>query len=165
LNKYSGFTTVAALPEFGYSYTEYNPTIQVRASLREVDVSPKAAREVCAAIKGLSLDKAKALLEDVIDLKRPIPFRRYKKKVPHRRGLVGFYAGRYPVKAAKMILKLLENLEANAEFKGLDVSRIEIVHAAAYSGRKIKKYFPRAFGRSTPNFKVLVHIEVVGEER
>lgn len=152
------------MPQFGYSYTEYNPTLQVRASLREVDISPKAAREVCAAIKGLNLDKARALLQDVIAFKRAIPYKRYKKKVPHRRQLSGFYAGRFPIKAAKLMLKLLDNLEANADFKGLDVTRLKIVHAAAYPGRKIKKYFPRAFGRSSPNFKVLVHIEVVGEE-
>ena len=152
------------MPQFGYSYTEYNPTLQVRASLREVDVSPKAAREVCEAIKGLSLDKARALLQDVMAFKRAIPYKRYKKKVPHRRQLSGFYAGRFPVKVAKLMLKLLDNLEANADFKGLDVTRLKIVHATAYPGRKIEKYFSRAFGRSSPNFKILVHIEVVGEE-
>jgi large subunit ribosomal protein L22 len=152
------------LPEFGYSYTGYNPTLQVRASLREVDVSPKAAREVCEAIKGLRLEKARALLEDVIALKQAIPFRRYKKKVSHKGQVEKFYAGRYPVKAAKLMLKLLDNLEANADFKGLDITRIRIVHASAYPGRKIKKYFPRAFGRSSPDFKTLVHIEIVGEE-
>lgn len=152
------------MPQFKYSYAEYNPTSQARASLREVDISPKAAREVCEAIKGLNLDKAKALLKDVIAFKRAIPYKRYKKKVPHRRQLNGFYSGRFPVKVAKLMLKLLDNLEANADYKGLDVTRLKIVHAAAYPGRKIKKYFPRAFGRTSPHFKVLVHVEVVGEE-
>ncbi len=160
----AGLLRCGELPQFGYSYVAYNPTLQVRASLREVDVSPKAAREVCEAIKGLNLDKARALLQDVISFKKAIPYRRYKKKVPHRRQLNSFYAGRFPVKAAKLVLKLLDNLEANADFKGLDVTRLKIIHAAAYPGRKIKKYFPRAFGRSSSNFKVLVHIEVVGEE-
>lgn len=152
------------MPKFGYSYIGYNPTLQVRASLREADVSPKAAREVCEAVKGLKLERARSLLEDVIALKQAIPFRRYKKKVSHKDQVEKFYAGRYPVKAAKLMLKLLDNLEANADFKGLDITRIKIVHAAAYPGRKVKKYFPRAFGRSSPDFKTLVHIEIIGEE-
>ena len=153
------------MPEFGYTFTRYDPALHVRASLREVDISPKEAREVCAALVGLKLDGARALLEDVINLKRAIPFRRYKKKVGHRRQLQGFYAGRYPVKIAKMMLKLLDSLEANAEYRGLDISRLHIIHAAAYPGRKLKRTIPRAFGRTTAKDKVLVHVEIVGAER
>ncbi len=153
------------MPEFGYTFTRYDPALHVRASLREIDVSPKEAREVCAALVGLPLDKARALLEDVIKFKRAIPFRRYKKKVGHRRQLQGFYAGRYPIKTAKMLMELLDSLEANAEYKGLDISRLQIIHAAAYPGRKLKRSTPRAFGRTTPRNKVLVHLEVVGAER
>ena len=151
------------MPEFGYSLKaegEY-----VKASAREVNVSPKATREVCKAIKGLRLDDARRFLEEVIAMKRAVPFRRYKKKVGHRSGLQGFYAGRYPVKAAKAVLRVLENLEANAEFKGMDLDRLVIFHAAAYPGMKIKDYFPRAFGRSSPNFRTLVHIELAGREK
>lgn len=150
------------MPEFGYSIKvegEY-----VKASAREANISPKAAREVCRAIEGLRLDDARRLLEEVISMKRPIPFRRYKKKVGHRSGLQDFYAGRYPVKAAKAVLKVLDNLEANAEFKGMDVNNLIIFHASAYPGMKIKDYFPRAFGRSSPNFRTLVHVELAGRE-
>lgn len=153
------------MPEFGYTFTRYDSALHVRASLREIDVSPKEAREVCAALVGLPLDKARALLEDVIKFKRAIPFRRYKKKVGHRRQLQGFYAGRYPIKTAKMLMELLDSLEANAEYKGLDISRLQIIHAAAYPGRKLKRSTPRAFGRTTSRNKVLVHVEVVGAER
>ena len=152
------------MPHFGYSFQGYDPAVHVRASLREVDVSPKEAREVCAAIVGMKIDKARRLLEEVIQLKTPIPFRRYHRKVGHKRQLQGFYAGRYPVKVAKAMLKLLDSLEANAEYKGMDPSRIKIIHAAAYPGRKLKRFIPRAFGRATPRNKVLVHIELVGAE-
>jgi large subunit ribosomal protein L22 len=69
------------------------------------------------------------------------------------------------VKAAKAVLKVLLNAEANAEYKGLDVSRLWVVHAAAHKGMKIKSYIPRAFGRASPWFEQLVHVELGLEER
>ena len=104
-------------------------------------------------------------LREVIALKRPVPFRRFHGKVAHRRQLQGWPAGRYPVKAAKAILKVLENAKANAEYKGLDTSRLVIIHAAAQQGPKIKRYVPRAFGRAAPFFEQLTHVEIVVEER
>jgi len=134
----------------------------VRASGRELRISPKAAREICAAIKGMMLDEAKEYLSQVIAKKRAVPYRRYKKKLPHRRGLGG--AGRYPVKAASRILEVLENAEANAEYKGFDIERLRIIHASAYPGAKIRRYIPRAFGRATPKFETLCHVEIVLEQ-
>jgi large subunit ribosomal protein L22 len=68
------------------------------------------------------------------------------------------------VKVARAVLRLLESLEANAEYRGLDPSRLKLIHAAAYPGRRLKRYVPRAFGRASPKDKVLVHIELVGAE-
>ncbi|NAY82000.1 MAG: 50S ribosomal protein L22 [Thaumarchaeota archaeon] len=148
------------MPEFGYSFVQYNEVSDVRGSLREVDVSPKEAREVANYIKGMSLDRAKQILQEVIEKKRIVPFKRYHRKVAHHK-VEGFYAGRYPVKAAKYFLKLLENLESNALYKGLDVSRLIIIHTSAYPGRKLVRYIPRAFGRRSPKRRVYVHIEAV----
>lgn len=153
------------MPIWKYSVTGLDPDKMAIASGRELPISPKAAREICASIKGLSLEDAKKMLEEVIALKRPIPYKRYFKKIPHRHELNKWPAGRYPVKAAKYILKVLKNAEANAENKGLDVSRLYITHAASHRGFKIRKYIPRAFGRSTPFFHTLTHIEIVVEER
>ncbi|MFQ6074317.1 MAG: 50S ribosomal protein L22, partial [Candidatus Bathyarchaeia archaeon] len=72
--------------------------------------------------------------------------------------------GRYPVKAAQKILEVLEGAEANADFKGLDTDRLRIIHASAYPGMKIKKYIQRAFGRSSPRFETLCHIEIALEQ-
>nr|AKQ00886.1 50S ribosomal protein L22, large subunit ribosomal protein L22 [uncultured thaumarchaeote Rifle_16ft_4_minimus_11813] len=71
------------MPEFGYSFTGYAQPY-VKASGREVDVSPKATREVCQAIKGMTLAQAKEYLEVVADKGKPVPFRRYKHKVGQR---------------------------------------------------------------------------------
>jgi len=152
------------LPRFGYSYEEFDPAIHVRASGREVNLSPKAAREICKTIKGMRLPKAISLLEDVSMMKAPISFRRHKLKVGHRSELAGFPTGSYPVKAAKQILSVLRNLRNNCEFKGMDPERVEILQASTSRGRTIKDYIPRAFGRSSPNFHVLVHVEFVARE-
>ena len=155
------------MPKWGYSITEeeLDPEKTVKASGREVRVSHKHAREICKAIKGMMLTQAKQYLRDVMAKKKPVPFTRFKKKAGHRRGLEKAFAGRYPVKAAKHVLKILEGAEANAENKGLDTERLRVMHASAYPGIKVKRYMPRAHGRSAPTFQTLCHIEIALEER
>ncbi len=155
------------VPKWGYSIAEeeLDPEKTVKASGREVRVSHKSAREICKTIKGMMLTKAKQYLRDVIAKRRATPFTRFKKKAGHRHGLEKAYAGRYPVKAAKQILKILEGAEANAEYKGLDTERLRIIHASAYPGMKIKRYTPRAHGRTSPKFETLCHIEIALEEK
>jgi large subunit ribosomal protein L22 len=155
------------VPKWGYSITaeELDPEKTVKASGREVRVSHKSAREICKTIKGMMLSQAKQYLGDVMDKKRAVPFKRFKKKAGHRHGLVKAYAGRYPVKASKQILKLLEGAEANAEYKGLDTDKLRIIHASAYPGMKIKRYTQRAHGRASPKFETLCHIEIALEEQ
>ncbi len=66
--------------------------------------------------------------------------------------------------AALAILKLVEELEANAEYRGLDVEKVKIIHAATQRGMKLRNYIPRAHGRSSPYFNTLAHVELVGFE-
>jgi large subunit ribosomal protein L22 len=155
------------VPKWGYSIIkeELDPEKTAKASGREIRVSHKSAREVCRTIKGMMLTNAKEYLRDVIDKKKAVPFRRYKKKAGHRHGLEKSYAGRYPIKAAKKVLNVIEGAEANAENKGLDVDRLRIFHAAAYPGTKIKRFTPRAQGRSSPKYDTLTHIEIVLDEK
>jgi large subunit ribosomal protein L22 len=153
------------MPHFSYSFQNFEKTKHVRASARETDISHKHAREISVAIKGMQLNKAKEYLENVVALKEPVAFRRYKNEVAHRSQLQGFPAGRFPKKAASQFLRLLDNLEANAEYKGMDLDRLKIIHAAAYPGVKIKRFTSRAFGRNSAKFNSLVHIEVVGMEK
>jgi large subunit ribosomal protein L22 len=112
----------------------------------------------------MRLSRAISLLEDVSTMKAPIAFRRHKLKVGHRSELAGFPTGSYPVKAAKQILSVLRNLRNNCEFKGMDPERVEILQASASRGRTIKDFVPRAFGRSSPNFHTLVHVEFIARE-
>jgi len=152
------------MPSWKYSIQGLDPDTTATASGRDLRMSPKASREVCKYIRGMMLEKAKERLREVIDLKRPVPYFRHRKKVPHRGGVEGFDAGRYPVKAAGEILKLLEAVEANAEFKGLYPDRLKIMHIAAHRARVIRKYIPRAFGRASPYFERMTHVEVAVEE-
>ncbi len=146
-----------------YSYVPKNEETAVKAMGYEMPISFKHAVEICAAIRGKKVVDAMKYLEEVIKLKRPVPFKKYKKKVAHKRGLDKWYAGRYPQKAARYILNVLKNLVANAEYKGLNKDELVLVHAQAKKGRKIKRYMPRAFGRATPKFKTLTTVEFVAE--
>ena len=110
------------------------------------------------------LTKAIDYLEQVEDKKMPVAFRRHKLKVGHRSELQGFPSGSYPVRTAKAYIDALRNLQGNSEFKGLDPERVQIILAASSTGRTIKDFTPRAFGRSSPKFHQLVHIELVGKE-
>ena len=152
------------MPKFGYSLTELDTEKTVKASGRELRISPKHTREVCKTIKGMRLEKAKRYLERVIAKKQPVPFRRFTKKLGHRHGMQKAMVGKYPVKSAAHVLKVLESAEGNAEFKGLDLERLRVFHASAYPGIKLKRAIPRAFGRSTPKNKTLTHVEIVLRE-
>ena len=79
----------------------------------------KNTRESAQAIKHMEVDKAKKYLEDVLEHKRVIPFRRFC-------GGVGRTAqaknekqttaqGRWPAKSCEFLLALLKNAESNAE--------------------------------------------------
>jgi large subunit ribosomal protein L22 len=155
------------VPKWGYSIIEgeLDPEKTVRASGREIRVSHKLSREVCRTVKGMMLTQAKQYLKEVAAKEKPVPIRRFRKKAGHRHGLCKAFAGRYPIKAAKTILKLLESAEANAESKGLDTDRMRIIHASAYPGMKIKRFKPRAQGRASPKFETLTHIELALEEK
>ncbi len=141
-----------------------------RAIIRDAPMSFKEAYEICKILRGMKLTEAEELLERVIELKEPIPYTRYKLSIAHKKGLSdkwrnwGSPIGRYPVKVAKNILKLLKNVENNASVKGLDVAKLKIVHIAAHRGYYLKKWMPRAFGRATPWFRTHTSVEVIVAE-
>ena len=153
------------MPEWGYSISNLDPAKTIKSAGRELRVSHKHAIEICTAIKGMTLEQARNYLNKVVAKKQPVPFRRYRKKLGHRHGVgQGACAARYPVKTAQKVLQILVGAESNAEFKGLDVERLRIIHASAHPGMKLKRATPRAMGRSSPKNQTLTHIELVLEE-
>ncbi len=80
------------MPNWGYSFIEqkYDADRLAKASGRDIRIKLKHAREICAVIKGMKVEQAKAFLEKVISLEQSVPFRRHKKKVAHRKDLKQF---------------------------------------------------------------------------
>ena len=149
--------------KFGYAFQNYDSTRHVRAALREKQISHKHAREIAVKIKGMSIEKARDFLQAVVNKERAVPFKRYKEQVGHRSD-PGVMSGRYPEKSAGEFIKLLDNLESNAEYKGMDLDRLKIVNATVHKGVLVKRFIPRAMGRATPKNNVLTHVELVAQE-
>ncbi len=140
-----------------------NPEVTSRAFGKELMISPKHAREICRELRGKKLDFALDYLEDVIEMKRPLPFRYYTAATGHKRG-TGFGAGRYPIKAAKAVKKILEEAQFNADYKGLTSEDMRIAHMTSYTGKVSRGWKPRAQGRSTPFDHQTVNLEIILEE-
>lgn len=145
----SGYTAVA------------DPDTTAKALGREMPVSPKFAREVAGMIRGMKVEAAQRALEEVIEKRRAVPLKRYNKRVSHKAG-VG--PGRYPVKAAKAILSVLDSAASNADYKGLDVSNMAIATISVSRGRVIPGHMPRAHGRATEWNQDTVNVEVIIQE-
>ena len=65
-----------------YAYNkEVDEAKTARAMAKSLKISPKHSVEICSAIRGMEVAKAKAYLEDVIEMKKSVPFKRHNKKV------------------------------------------------------------------------------------
>lgn len=146
----------------GYTYRDEPGVNVARARAIEVPMSPKKTYEILNAIRGLPVDRARAILEDAIALRRAIPFRRYNQETAHHRGTG---PGRFAIKVAKNVLQVLENAEENAEYEGLDADRLFVKVAASARGRIRPASMPRAHGRATEWNEQTTNVEIVLAER
>jgi len=146
----------------GYTYQAESGASVARARGIEIPMSPKKAYELLNAIRGLSVERARALLEDVVALKRPVPFRRYNQETAHHPGTG---PGRFPKKVAKSVLLVLKNAEANAEYDGLDAERLYVKVASSARGRIRPASMPRAHGHADPWNEQTTNVEIVLAER
>jgi large subunit ribosomal protein L22 len=153
------------MPNYSYSFEKYEKSRHVRAALRDKSISHKHSREIALAVKGKSIEKAREFLENVLTKKIAVPYRRYNNEVAHRSNIQdGFSSGRFPRKATGEFLKLLDNLESNAEYKGMDLDRLKIIVVTVHKGTKLKRFTPRAMGRASPKYDTLVHVEMIAME-
>ena len=143
----------------GYT-VQTDPTTTSRAIGKDLQISPKKAREVCKMLKGKDVELALEYLDEVINLERPVPYKRHNKYVAPKKGIG---PGGYPVKVSQAIKKVIEQAQANAEYKGLDTDDLKIHTISSHKGPPIKMMRPRAHGRSTPFYQEIVHIEVILE--
>jgi len=134
----------------------------IKAMGRDMNVSFKNMVMVAQSIRGKMLPKAIEHMEQVIDLKRTVPFTRFAKGIGHRSGNQ-LKTSKYPKKAAQYTLDVLKNLRANAEFKGYDPENIKIIHSQANHGVSRPRRKPR--GRWTIWQTEFCHLQVIGKEK
>ena len=103
----------------------------VRASARFVRVAPRKARLIADQVRGLHIEKARALLQFS------------------------------PRGAAEDIRKLLDSAAANAENNhDLDAEEMRVSAITVDEGPTLRRFRPRAMGRATPINKRTSHIAV-----
>ncbi len=124
------------------------------ASSKNLPISTKHSVEISKFLRYKRTTLAKSFLEDVIALKKPVPFRKFKRDIGHKKGMA---AGRFPQKAAKEFLHLIKSAEANALFKGLDSSNLKITTLIAN-----KASVPFSGGRKRQGTK-RTHLEIALE--
>jgi large subunit ribosomal protein L22 len=139
---------------------ESNPEKTSKAIGKELHISRKHAHEISSAIKGMKVNIAKGFLENVVLLKQAVPYKRYVKDVPHKRGMC---TGRYPQKAAKEFLKVLLNAQNNARYKGLESDNLLIKLVNTKKGHTFRGSMPKAQGRATPKNHETVSVEMILE--
>ena len=124
---------------------------------RDLSISTKHAVEICSYLRGKTVDHAVKFLENVIDLRTPVPFKRFTNGPGHKKGNLA--SGRYPVKASQAILRIIKSALANAEDNNLNTEGMVVKHIVAN-----KASTPMHNGRQRRRFMKRTHIEVVLEE-
>jgi large subunit ribosomal protein L22 len=149
----------------GISYSvDADPKKTAKAMLRERHMSHKHSKEIAREIKGKTVAEAGDYLEAVIAGEQSVPFRSHNTGVGHRNDIDGWDAGRYPEKASKAFLDLLENVGANAEHQGFEPDPMTIDHVAAHKVGEVQGRKPRAMGRATSWNTPEVDVEMVVAE-
>ncbi len=140
-----------------YATTNYNPNHMARAAGRDLGISTKVSIEICNFLRHKTTAKARAILNRVLAKEEPIPMKRFKSDRGHKPGMA---AGRYPMNACKEFVKLLDTVEANAQFKGLSTANLKIGHICANSAGSTYRY-----GRHRGRKAKRTHLQIVVEEQ
>ena len=140
-----------------YAHQGYNPELHVRAVGRSLPISTKVSVEICNFLRKRQLQNAKEILERVIKKDQAIPYKRFNMDVGHKPGKIA--SGRYPKKASTEILKIMKNVEANAQMKGFNTNNLEIIHLCAHRASR-----PWHHGRQRRQLMKRTHVEVVVAE-
>ncbi len=118
-------------------------------------ISTKHSIEISNYLRYKSVGFAKSFLEDVVALKKAVPFKKFNRDVGHKPGMA---SGRFPKKAAAVFLAMIKSVESNAQAKGLNTSHLKIIKILAN-----KASIPATGGRQRYGTK-RTHLEVVAAE-
>ncbi len=102
----------------------------VFAQKYEINASFKDMGAVCDAVRYLKAHDALEVIDRMMNMQRPILFRRHNKGMGSRSELGG-KKGAYPIKAGKNVRVVIINAIANANSRGLDGDDMYIIHACA----------------------------------
>ena len=141
----------------GYAFTSYDKEHMARVIGAALPISFKQSVEICRFVNNKGTNDAKKILHRVIEGEVAIPFRRYNWDLSHKKKTG---PARYPKKASKELIKLIENVEANAQFKGLNTSNLVITHISAHKAGKSLH-----FGRKSRRKMKRTNIEIVVSEK
>ncbi len=97
-------------------------------NVKSAPISTKYSVEICSNIRGKDVNRAYRILNDVVNMKRALPTRRYNFDLGHKPGLG---PASFPIKASNYFLKLLDSIKSNAANKGLNVDNLIITFAKA----------------------------------
>lgn len=119
----------------------------------------------CSTVTGMNLKKAFGYLDDVLDHKQVVPFRRFAGSIGRTGQAKQFGTtkgewldagairthltsiGRWPEKSVKYITRLLKNAEANADAKDLTLDELIIKNIVVEQAPKTRRRTFRAHGR------------------
>jgi len=149
-----------------YSKKAENPEKSVYARGSNLKVHFKNTRETAMAIKGKTLHGAQRYLNDVIAHKQAVPFRRFVSCVGRKAqgkafGDLSSRQVRWPEKSCKYLLNLLQNAEANATVKQLNLDALKIVHIQVNEAPKTRRRTYRAHGRIGPYMRSPCHVQLI----
>ncbi len=144
------------MSEQKYAFQGYDEKTMAKAIGKSLAISTKKSVEVSNLLRGKSVKRAKIILEQVAELKTPVPYKRYNQELAHQTAIG---PGGFPVSVAKEVLKLLKNVEANAASKGLDTDSLKIIHMCAHLASR-----PFHYGRKRRVKAKRTHVEIVVSE-
>lgn len=150
-----------------YNCDIIDPANTVKASIQNARVSFKKTRETCSTLRGKTVDSCIEYLNNVIGKKACVPFRRYHYGVhatPQARAFDSKFPctkGRWPIKSCEEVIKLLNNIKANAIHKNMDTSDLVIKMISVNKAPIIHGRCFRAHGRVNAFNKSPCHIQVV----
>lgn len=128
-----------------------------RAIGLNVAVSTKDSIEIADFIRRRGLDTVKRLLERVLLKHVAVPMKQFNKDTGHRPSIG---PGRYPIKAVKEFLMLLESAEANAKFKNMDVANLYVANVQVNKGsRRFKGGRQRRRLNKSTNLEVILKVK------
>ena len=150
-----------------YSREPAIPTKAAKAKGKDMRIHFKNTYEVADAIRGMQLEKAQRYLQDVIEHKQCIPFRKYAATAGRTAQAHPFNVtqGRWPKKSCEHLLDLLENARANADAKGLDPKKTYITHIQVNRAPKGRRRSFKAHGRIKDWCSSNCHVELFVTEK